>query len=308
MMICAIIVSFNPERKSFIALLRNLSPQVDRIVVVDNSPPENNDVLQFCQTSGTDFNQTILLVRLGDNLGIAAALNIGIQKAQALNADFVLLSDQDSLPEAKMVNSLHKAYSELIARGICVGVVGPTFTDLHTGLTYPFQVRLPKRFFYGHKMPTKEEPQVEALTMITSGSLIPLDVIKEVGLMREDLFIDMVDCEWCHRARWKGYSVYGTGLATMYHRMGEHKLRIWYLRWRYESAYSPLRIYYRMRNFVALWKPDFIEWRWKVRSSWYGLGIVYAHVLFGEYPLATLKMACKGIWHGLIGKMGRFSG
>lgn len=306
-MICAVIVTFNPERNSFTELLLNLSPQVDRIVIVDNSPSENNDVLNICLASGTDFDQSSL-IRLGDNLGVAVALNVGIKKAMGLGADFILLSDQDSLPEHQMVHDLLRAYGTLTALGIRVGVIGPIYTDLHTGLTYPFQVQLPGHFFYGHQMPTQEVPHVEALTLITSGSLIPIQVVREVGLMRDDLFIDMVDCEWCHRARSKGYRLFGTGWAKMNQRMGEHQLHIWYLRWRYESAYSPLRIYYRMRNFVALWKPDFIDWRWKVRSTWYGLGIVYAHVFFSTYPLETLKMFAKGVWHGLRGKMGRYSG
>ena len=69
-----------------------------------------------------------------------------------------------------------------------------------------------------------------------------------------------------------GVRVFGTGWATMYQRLGESPLRVWYLRWRYESEYSPIRSYYRLRNLVALWKLDFIDWRWKVRNTWYGSG------------------------------------
>ena len=301
------IVSYNPEKISFTDLLIRLCAQVNHIFIVDNSSQENNDVFHFCQDCGIDCEK-FSLIRLGDNFGVAFALNVGIQEAMLMQANFILLSDQDSLPDEHMVCELLRAYKTLTAMGIRVGVIGPTYTDLFTGLTYPFQVKLPGKFFYGHQVATKDIPHVESLTLITSGSLIPSHVFQSVGLMRDDLFIDMVDCEWCHRARWRGYRVFGTGWAKMHQRMGEHRLRIWYLRWRYESAYSPLRIYYRMRNFVALWRPHFIDWRWKVRSSWYGLGIVYAHVFFSNYPLETLKMFAKGVWHGLRGKMGRYPG
>jgi rhamnosyltransferase len=94
----------------------------------------------------------------------------------------------------------------------------------------------------------------------------------------------------------------------MYQRMGEAPLRVWYLRWRFESGYSPLRIYDRVRNFIALWKLSFIDWRWKVRSSWYSLGIVYTHLIFGPQRMECLAMFAKGIWHGLTGRLGRYRG
>lgn len=306
-MIAAVIVSFNPEANSFSELLQKLAPQVDQLFIVDNSPPVNDDTFKFCVAAEIDREQA-WVIRLGDNFGIAAALNIGIERALENGADFVLLSDQDSLPTDDMVANLRRAYTALMCSGIRLGIVGPTFTDLHTGITYPFQVKVPGRFFYGHKTPTDDFPHSEALTLITSGMLIPAEVLRDVGPMREDFFIDQVDIEWCHRARSKGYRIYGTGWARMYQRMGEARLRVWYLRWRHESAYSPLRIYYRLRNFVAMLKLDFIDLRWKVRNSWYCLGIIYTHVFFGKQPVNTLKMSAKGVWHGLRGIMGRYDG
>lgn len=304
-MIVAVVISYNPEAQSFIDLLRGLARQVDRLLIVDNSAPENNDAFEFLVEAEVGWER-VEMIRLGENLGIAAALNIGIARVLQEGADFVLLSDQDSQPAEDMVPQLLAAYEVLVERGENVGAVGPTFTDLYTGLTYPFQAQVPGRFFYGHNIPSDDVPHVEALTLITSGMLIPAHVIRNVGYMREDFFIDQVDIEWCHRARWKGYRLFGTGLARMYQRMGEAKLRVWYLRWRHESAYSPLRIYYRLRNFIALLGLDFIDWRWKVRNSWYCLGIVYTHVFFGPHPIATLKMSARSVWDGLRGKMGRY--
>lgn len=304
-MIAAIIVAYNPEADSFVALLQSLSSQVDRLVVIDNSPPSNDSAFELVRKSGVDIERVNLL-RLGDNLGIATALNLGIELAISEGANWLLLSDQDSLPAPDMVAGLMAAFKALQAQGLRVGAIGPTFTDLHTKLTYPFQADVPGRFFYGHRAPTESEPHVEALTLITSGTLIPAEAMREVGLMREDFFIDHVDIEWCHRARAHGYKIYGTGKARMAQRMGDERLKIWYGRWRYESAYSPLRIYYRLRNFIVLLQLDYIDWRWKLRSSWYILGIIYAHTIFGSQKLKSLQMALKGIWHGIRGWMGRY--
>jgi rhamnosyltransferase len=305
--IAAVIVTYHPRADEFLSLLNRLLPQTDKVIVVDNTPGADNAELAAL-IAGAARQADCVLIHLGENTGIARAINDGCKHALSAGADFVLLSDQDSLPAENMARELCRAYYALTDSGLQIGAIGPTYTDLHTGLTYPFQARLPGRFFYRHKAPTADSPHVEAFTLITSGTLIPAGVLKEVGPMREDFFVDQVDIEWCHRARARGYRLFGTGWATMCQRMGEAQLRVWCLRWRHESAYRPLRIYYRLRNFVAMLKLDYIDWRWKLRSSWYHLGLLYSHLFFGDRPAETVKMFSKGVWHGLRNKMGPAGG
>lgn len=307
-MIAAIIVSFNPEAGKFVPLIQRLSDQLDRVIVVDNSPKHNDAAMEQVLQANIPLDR-LSLCRIGNNLGIAAALNIGIRIALDEGADFVLLSDQDSLPAEDMVANLRIAYDRLSTAGVAVGAVGPTFTDEYTGYTYPFQARIPGRFFYGHQAPTTAQSDVEALTLITSGTLVPANVLRDVGGMREDFFIDHVDIEWSHRARSKGYRLYGTGQAKMLQSMGEENLRVWYFGWRLESTYTPLRIYYRIRNYVALTKLDYIGWRWKVRGAWYCTGIVYAHLFFGPKGarLECLRMAVRGLLDGVRSHMGSYA-
>jgi rhamnosyltransferase len=243
---------------------------------------------------------------LGENLGIATALNEGMRQAMAQGATHVLLSDQDSLPEQRMVHGLLRALAGLQAQGIRAGAVGPTFTDRNTGITFPFQSRVPGKFFYGHAVATDEHPIVEALTLITSGKLIPVEALRDVGLMREDLFIDDVDIEWCLRARAYGWRVFGTCMARMSHAMGESDLDVWYFGWRKETNYSPLRVYYRTRNYVALCREKGIDLRWKVRNGWYTFGVVYSQVFFGKHGREALRMALRGLRDGVRNRMGRY--
>jgi rhamnosyltransferase len=307
-MITAIIVSFNPQADKFVPLLERLLDQLDHVIVVDNSPKDSDAALEQILQASLPLER-VSLCRIGDNLGIAAALNIGIGSALDEGADFILLSDQDSLPANDMVKNLKAAYDRLSATGVAVGAIGPTFTDQYTGYTYPFQADIPGRFFYGHRAPTAEQPDVEALTLITSGTLIPASVLHDVGPMREDFFIDHVDIEWCHRARSRDYTLFGNGQAKMLQSMGEDNLRVWYFGWLFESEYTPVRMYYRIRNYVALTKLDYIDWRWKMRSAWYWTGFVYAHVIFGRRGtrLGCLRMAARGLLDGVRGHMGRLS-
>ena len=302
--IIAVIITFHPESAHSGPLLRTLLAQAEQVLVIDNTPGEANVALKSAIAEQPDSARCELIC-MQTNRGIGHAINVGLVRSLELAADFVLLSDQDSLPADDMVAELLAAHTRLTAAGMPVGAIGPTYHDLYTGLTYPFQVRIPGRQFYGHRFPSAEEPDVETLTLITSGTLISATVARAVGGMRADYFIDQVDIEWCHRARAMGYRLYGTGLAHLSQRMGDAKLRVWYLRWRNESLYSPTRIYYRVRNFVGLWKLDYIDWRWKIRSTWYSLGVVFAHCLFAERDnLAYLSYAIRGLWHGLRNRMG----
>lgn len=303
--VVAITVSYHPEAAVFGMLLERLLVQVPLVIVVDNTPGDENPIL-FSILAAQINRERCQILRMKENTGIAHAINIGLQGALSEGADFVLLSDQDSLPAYGMVENLCRAYAELKDKGMRVGAVGPTFFDLNTSLNFPFQVNLPGRFLYGHKTATVDDPHVEALSLITSGSLIPRDAIKEVGPMREDFFIDHVDIEWCHRARSKGYQLFGTAWAVLYQRMGDARLPIWFFGWRYESAYGPVRIYYRVRNFFALCDLEFVDPRWKIRNAMYWVKVCLAHVVFGSRRLETIAMIGKGIWHGLSKRMGPY--
>lgn len=297
----AVVVAYLPNTDVLHALLDTLLSQTQAVFVVDNTPETDRRVEALCAT----FHISVLtLLRLGQNFGIARALNVGIDAALAAGATHVLLSDQDSLPASNMVVELLRAYQELTDAGRRVAAVGPTYTDRHTGLTFPFQVDVSGKFFYGHRHPSPLDPNVEALTLITSGTLISARVLGELGPMREDFFIDHVDIEWSHRARAAGYALFGVGAAEMFHSMGDDALRVWYFGWRQESAYSPLRVYYRIRNFVALCSLPNIRWRWKLRNGWYWLGFVYTQTVFGQQRLAALRMAVRGLRDGLCGRMG----
>ena len=300
-MVFAVVVAYLPDTDVLRLLLNALLAQTAGVVIVDNTPAADRRVEALCAAFPPN---ALWLMRLGDNFGIARALNVGINAALAAGATHVLLSDQDSLPAPDMVDALLSAMDDLQRNGHRVGAVGPTYTDRHTGITFPFQCRLPGKFFYGHCRPDAAHPTVEALTLITSGTLVPAEVLRRAGSMREDFFIDNVDIEWSHRVRAADYMLFGVGAAVMFHHMGDEALRVWYFGWRQESAYSSVRVYYRIRNFIALCRLPYVAWQWKLRNGWYSLGFVYTQAVFGRQRSAALRMAIRGLWDGLRGRMG----
>lgn len=301
----AVVVTYIPDIHGLRDLLVSLAPQVECMHVVDNTPQTDTRVADVLLALQLD---NVLLQRLGGNFGIARAINQGASEAIAIGATHVLLSDQDSTPAPDMVQGLLRAERELRRRGVRVGAIGPTFTDAHTGLTFPFQVERAGRLFYGHAQTSEGQPLVETLSLISSGCLIPADAWQAVGTMREDYFIDHVDIEWSHRARTNGYCLYGTAWATMAHRMGDSQIRLWYFGWQFVSAYPPIRVYYRVRNFIALCKENSIPISWKLRNAIYWIKFVYAHVVFSDRKMQSLRMALRGLRDGLRGRMGPWTG
>jgi rhamnosyltransferase len=299
----AVVVTFLPQAEPLINLLKVLTPQVTRVLVIDNTPEEDRIVESLCDELGL---VQVELIRLGNNLGIAKAFNVGIEAAVSAGATHVLLSDQDSQPAPDMIQGLVRAEAELTSLGISLAAVGASFTNINSGDLFPFLVDVKGSLFFGRRSASPNQPHVEVLTLISSGTLIPVAAIKAVGLMREDFFIDSVDTEWCYRARALGYRLYGTAWATMLHRMGDSSLRVWYFGWFKANAYSPLRVYYQIRNLARLHYLGYKGIRWRIRNIWSILGIFYFHVLYGKSRLESLRMAFRGLSDAFGGRMGKF--
>jgi rhamnosyltransferase len=303
--VLAIVVTYFPDQEGLQHLLGALSPQVTELLVVDNTPGEENVTWDTVRSLGSSL-ANIRMVRLGENLGIATALNVGIECALAEGFDFALLSDQDSLPEPDMVVTLKNVAQERLASGVRVASVCPEYFDQTTGVAGLFQVQLPGRLFYSRAAGDHAKPWLEIVTSITSGCLLTRDAMLHVGGMCNDLFIDHVDTEWSHRARSLGFVNYGTAETRLTHRLGDDVFSVWYFGWHPYSDYSPLRLYYRFRNFVLLWRFPHVPKRWALRASWYWLGSFYAHGLFAAARLANLQMMLRGIWDGILGRTGKF--
>ena len=122
-MIVAVVVTYLPSVDALGCLLDALLPQVDRVVVVDNGSGPG------LATWMDGVRPNVEFLPLGRNTGIAAAQNLGIRRARALNADFVLLSDQDSLPAPDMVSQLVAVANEKVRSGAQVAAIGARYVD-----------------------------------------------------------------------------------------------------------------------------------------------------------------------------------
>ncbi|HWG66662.1 MAG TPA: glycosyltransferase family 2 protein [Rhodanobacteraceae bacterium] len=251
--VCAVLVTHRPELAVLAEQLAALAPQVGHVVLVDNASPDPA-FRAFCAA-----HPEVQVLALPENRGLAHALNAGIERARALaDASCVLLMDQDSVPSPRMVQELGAMLAKLAMRGK-VAAVGPRFRDARESADAPF-VRI--RFPFNRKLRCDGHcAEIRCDFLISSGSLIPLTVLDDVGGMDDALFIDNVDLDWCFRAVAAGYALYGVCAAGLGHRLGDARRRIPGLR-RGIVVHTPRRLFYMMRNRVLLYRRAYTPRRW----------------------------------------------
>ena len=239
------VVTHHPELAALRALLDRVGPQVGRVLVVDNA--SSTGTVERLQRGDWPDNVTIVLNAV--NLGIGAAFNQAATWAREHGLDHLLLLDQDSLPAPDMVAQLLAALATASAEAP-TAAVGPRFVDERSGQPAPF-VRI--GFPLNEKIQCADGAVLECDFLISSGTLIPLRVLDEVGAMDESLFIDNIDLEWSFRARHAGYRLLGVGAARMRHCIGDS---VQALPWGLDGivVHSPTRLYYIMRNRLLLYR------------------------------------------------------
>lgn len=294
----AIVVTFNPEWDVLVREFSLLDPQVDKIWVVDNASSQSLTIL----VNSLGLADKLELVQMPANLGLGAAQNAGIQRASIAGASHVLILDQDSQPMPDMVHHLLAASNHFQAAGIRVAAVAPVYEDRSTGTRSGF-VRL-GWLDYKKQFVTFEQGPVEADFVISSGSLIPMSSLDEIGLIDEDLFIDHVDTEWCLRARSKGFKLFGVPAARMLHSLGDNRKRVWFLRWRNVPYHSPFRYYYMLRNGVLLQKRPYIPWKWRIGEFMRHWQMLVFFGFCGEGSFKRLAMMLRGLRDGFKGVHG----
>jgi len=293
--VVAVVVTYQPHLIELARLLDAIRHQVQRTIVVDNG--STIDVRGFLAERS---DPEIHCLCLGDNHGVAAAQNAGIAWAREQGASFVILFDQDSIPESGMVALLQRTYQRKSDEGYRVAAVGPRYVDDRNSARTSFARLSGMRIRIDECITPDEGILVDFV--ISSGSLISLDALSHIGGMAETLFIDQIDIEWGLRAKSLGYQSFGVHNAVMAHSLGEAPLTIL---GRKLLNHSPLRHYYIVRNAIWLISKNYTPVGWRL---YFARMILIRYILYSLWVtprFAYFKMMTKGLWHGLLGRMGK---
>lgn len=286
-MITIVLVTYNPNIRVLEALVSKLLNF--NIVIVDNN--SNN-------TNFENFD-SVKVISLNKNMGIAYAQNKGIEYAMAQNAEYIVFFDQDSNIDHEMIDLLVNDFETLKSQGNKIAAIGPRFVDEKKGFFFPGlkfnKFGLIDKFSVEHIV----QP-VEVSFLISSGTLVSVSALKDIGVMKDEYFIDYVDTEWCFRALSLNYKLFMSSNAVMKHSIGDDTLKLFNFN---IPVHSGFRRYYRVRNLFFMWDMPYIPKILVLKLMVTNFAIQILLLLLKDKKLDYFKYYVKAIKDGLSRKV-----
>jgi len=293
MRVLAVAVTYNPEVALLAQVLGSVSPQVQGLVVVDNGSANAGDIMHIVAEAGGQ------VIANEGNIGIAAAQNQGIAHARSRDFTHVLLLDQDTVLAPGMVADLTESLNTLQREQGRIAAIGPAYYEINsrrqTRAYRASGLRLSRLSL------AEETRPVASDFIIASGSLIPLAVLETVGGFKEDLFIDLVDVEWCFRARAAGYRSFLSPTAAVEHRLGSGTVQIGP---RQVAVHVPIRNYYWVRNALWLARQPHTPLAWRLYFVSRSLAFLATYTTLADKRVLRLQLIARGMRDSFTGNLG----
>lgn len=288
----AVVVTFHPG-EDLEENLRAIIAECGRVIVVDNgSGPAA--CARIAAIGGAE------LMSLGANRGIAAALNAGIRRAVEQGCEWVVTFDQDSRPEPGFIAAMRATQAALPD----AAVIGPNIEEIARGKYYRWLRRHPFLPGVFQRVACEGRDLADITIVITSGSFTSTAAWGKIGGFDEGLFIDLVDTDFCLRARAAGYSVAVSAAAHLKHNFGRREKRFLLGRAFHPTNHSPLRHYYMGRNRVPMLARHWRELHWCIFELAVGVFWMFRALAFEEKKARKVKAMLLGTWDGLRGLRG----
>ena len=273
--VAVIIVLYNPDTNDIDNVRRIAQYNVG--FVVDNS------LIPFMDGE-TIGNMSYICNKA--NIGIAKAQNVALREILKGDYEYVVFLDQDTRVAVDYPLQIAMEFSRIDNGRLAV--LGPQVVNAVTGGQYASAI---------HKYEISENGFSLRKHIISSGSCMSINALKDVGLMWGELFIDYVDFEWCWRAASKGYQCGVTSHLQISHHVGQRELSIG----KYKVIISAQqRYFYQYRNFIWLIQKKYVPLQWKCATCVkFLLRLVYFPILVNgglKYWNNMIKGLEAGIW------------
>jgi rhamnosyltransferase len=295
--VAALVVTYLPDA-AVTERLDLLMEQFTRLVIVDNGSDEasRGSIEDYADRAG------VSLLCNSSNLGIATALNQGLRELAAEGFRWVVTFDQDSRIRPGFVDAMLISLNAQ-ADPAQVALIGANRIDPDNVIEHRWL--RPRHMFPFFERVTCEEASKGVTLVITSGTLTSIAAFEALGGFRDELFIDMVDNEYCLRAGEHGYAILVSCGAELTHKVGD-KTRSSAMGVGYSATHhGPLRKYYLFRNSVPVMRkyarsqPHWLIYHVLALSE-----VMLGIILSEKHKVQKLKACALGIVDGLKGEAG----
>ena len=286
--VIAVLVTWKPDIARLKRVIGNLLPQVSTLIIVDNGSPNIDSARSFlCGIDGIDF------IGLSENMGLGAALNIGLRRAQSLLPSWILTLDQDTVICNSAIEQLLRSWIALpvTLRNNCgllaMKVSAPTRTNWFS--------KYSDRILTIRDMGTF----IEKRAVITSGNLLRGNLGAEISF-NSSFFIDQIDFDFCAKLRRHGYNIFEHKHVCMDHKLGEQVNTARGVH-SYENAE---RLYYITRNSTYLVIRRQLSARYYIAQlvAWSGAYVLTNGFGWAVHCSAVLLL---GIFDGTLSRLGQ---
>ena len=293
-----VIVTFFPDA-GFDERLATIAREFAPLLVVDNSAEAAvaARLRGACAAHGAELRLNT------DNRGLAGALNQAFASMAQRGVTAVVVFDQDSTPEPGFAEAL----DALAARQPDAAVIGANWRD-------EGRPDFPARHLRAHpaspllfqRVPASTKDLGDVSCVITSGSLFTVETWRALGGFDERLFLDLVDTDYCLRARAAGRRVAVAAGAGLRHRRGAKRPVRFLGRTWWPAFMAPVRLRYLFRNRIRLiGRHGWREPHWVGFELCHSAKIAFEIVCLEDRKVAKLGACARGIWDGLTGATGR---
>ena len=277
--VIASFVSFNPNISKLKKAIDSVYSQVDQIIIVDNG---SENILEILNAFGE--YQNVSIIKNFQNIGIAAALNQAVDFS-AKKCDWLLTMDQDSEAPIDIIEQ----YERVIQKEEKIGI-----------LTLQIKKNI-------DSIVEKKNTLTEVQRCITSGSLMNLSAMEDIGEFDESMFIDWVDHDICKRMKLAGYRIIRVDSLILKHELGPQipipitqKLNNILGTKVLKRPHSPLRTYYYIRNgiyYIRKFKKSMTKE--EVKFAKYEIAMsIRRGLLLGKNKFEYISSICRGIYDG----------
>lgn len=289
MKIACIIVAYKPNLKILKKNIKNLRNSVDKFIIVDNT------------SKGHSLSDDkILNIKLEVNLGIAAAQNIALHYCLKNNFHFCMFNDQDTIFDKDYINKMIKNYHSLSYKKKVFAI----FPNLYDRNKKKLSGLVIRKGIYKKIVNIQKNINSYVITeSMSSGMIIKLNLIKKIGYLNENMFLDWVDFEFCWRAIKKNFLLIGFPNVIASHYLGNKKK---FFLGKPFHIHNHIRCYYILRNGlnIVIYN-NYIKFSWKLNILYNLIRYSFGYLYFLDNKYLTTKYIAKAFLHGITNKLGK---
>lgn len=285
MKIAAVVILYHPG-DDCATNINSYYHQVDKVYVFDNSEKEASIKPTLLQLSKIEYYHS------SHNLGLSKRLNEACQLAINDGFDWLLTMDQDS----KFLNDSFVKYLDC-------------FNQFQQKEKVALFGTANKRAVIQSNIQCEFE---ENICLMTSGTLVNLELFKTIGKFDEALFIDCIDHDYFARAVLAGYKSIQFSSIFLLHHLGNEvyaaSIKSFFLIKKRKEVHTPLRLYYMVRNtlylkkkFGAVNSPTITQLKYDVFSK------IKIALLYSRNSKGILTYIRRGYRDYKAGNMGRIA-